>query len=217
MNAPFIRNHQYNFIKSQANAVLHAHRTVSDPKVVESVRFGAQAKVAELFPDVADQRKSLLDSVAELKTAEDVQQYFLSLEPYLLAFPTVTEAQLRKLFPKNKKLKLPDLSLIDFRYVSYLTWDDLATNKKFIVYPRGGQLVGVEGRYNATNKKNFCFVCNRFEELTLYTAITKKRPANASPDYYNSVGNYLCKNGHDCNGNMTDIAPLERFLDSVLG
>jgi hypothetical protein len=217
MNAPFIRNHQYNFIKSQANAVLYTHRTVSDPKVVESVRLGALAKVSVLFPDIADQRKILLESIADLKTSEGVQQYFQALEPYLIPFPAVTEAQLRKLFPKNKKLKLPDLALFDFRYVSYLGWDDPGTNKKFIVYPRHGQLVGIEGRYTATNKKSFCFVCNRFEELTLYTAVTKKRPANASPDYYNSVGNYLCMNSRECNGNLTDVTALERFLDSVLG
>ncbi|HZG78586.1 MAG TPA: FusB/FusC family EF-G-binding protein [Paenibacillus sp.] len=217
MNVPFIRNHQYNFIRNQANAVLHARRTVSDPKVVESVRLGALGKVAELYPDVEDQRKRLLESIADLKTPEDVQQFFAALEPYLVAFPMVNEAQLRKLFPKSKKLKLPDLSLLDFRYISYLSWDDLATNKKYIVYPRHGQLVGIEGRYTATNKKSFCFVCNRFEELTLFTAITKKRPANSSPDYYNSVGNYLCMNGQDCNGNLTDVAPLERFLDSVTG
>ncbi|TLS50056.1 elongation factor G-binding protein [Paenibacillus antri] len=217
MHVPFIRNHQYNFIKNQANAVLHALRSVNDRKVVESVRYSAQTKAAELFPDITDNRKTMLESISELKTAEDVQQYLQGLEPYLLAFPQITEAQIRKLFPKNKKLKLPDLSQIDFRFVSYLSWTDISSNKMFIVYPDGERFVGVEGRFTATNKKSFCFVCNRFEELTLFSAVSKKRPANASPDYYNSVGNYICMNGHECNKNMTDVTPLERFLHSVLG
>lgn len=193
MCEPFIRNHQYNFIKNQAESVLNAIRTVGDPKILESVRFSAQTKVAELFSAVTDNRKTMLDSISDLKTTDDFQTYLQALEPYLIEFPQITEKQIRKLFPKNKKLKVPDLAQIDFRYVSCLSWTDISTNKMFIVYPAGGQFVGVEGRYTATNKKGYCFVCSRYEELALFSAISKKRPANASPDYYKSVGNYLCR------------------------
>jgi hypothetical protein len=217
MCEPFIRNYQYNFIKNQADSVLRALRTVGDPKILESVRFSAQAKVAELFPDVKDGRLQLLESISDLKTADDFQQYLLALEPYLAAFPPITEKQLQKLFPKVKKLKLPDLSQIDFRFVSYLSWTDTGTNKMFIVYHNGEQFVGVEGTYTATNKKSYCFVCNRYEQLALFSAITKKRPAHATPDYYKSVGNYICMHGHDCNKNITGVSSLEKFIESVLG
>ncbi|WP_438447895.1 FusB/FusC family EF-G-binding protein [Gorillibacterium sp. sgz5001074] len=217
MGGPFIRNYQYNAIKNQADTVLRALRTVGDPKILESVRGSAQAKVAELFPDVTDNRKKLLESISELKTADEFHDYIQALEPYLLEFPAITENQIRKLFPKNKKLKLPDLAAIDFRYVSYLSWIDISTNKMFIVYHDGTQFVGVEGRFTATSKKNFCFVCNRFEELSLFSAISKKRPEHAAPDYYKSVGNYICTDSRECNKNMTDVAPLERFIDSVIG
>lgn len=217
MREPFIRNHQYNLIKNQANFVLHALRTVGDPKILESVRLGARTKVAEPFPDVLDDRRTMLESISDLKTAEDFPKYLQALEPYLVGFPPITEAQIRKLFPKNKKLKLPDLAQIDFRYVSYLSWLDVSTNKLFIVYHTGGQFVGIEGRFTATHKKSYCFVCGRFEELALFSAISKKRPAHASPDYYKSVGNYLCINGDECNKNVTDVSSLEKFIDSVLG
>ncbi|MGF7036655.1 hypothetical protein J2T17_007729 [Paenibacillus mucilaginosus] len=216
MCEPFIRNHQYNYIRNQADAVLHALRSVGDPKIWESVRLSAQTKVLELFPDLSDNRKTLLASISDVKTAEDVHNYRLALEPYRIGFPPVTEKQIRKLFPKNKKLKLPDLSQIDFRQVSYLGWTDIATNKMFIVYPAGEGFVGVEGRYTATHKKSYCFVCSSYEELALFTAASKKRPAHASPDYYKSVGNYVCMNSHECNKNMTDAASLEKFISSVL-
>jgi len=217
MCEPFIRNHQYNFIKNQADSVLYALRTVGDPKILASVRLSAQTMVAELFPDVKDSRRTMLESISELITADDFQKYLQSLEPYLIPFPQITEKQIRKLFPKNKKLRLPDLEQIDFRYVSYLSWTDIAINKMFIVYHDGEQFVGVEGRFTPTNKKSYCFVCNRFEELALFSAITKKRPANASSDYYKSVGNYICLHGHECNKNMKDVSSLERFIGSVLG
>lgn len=216
MCEPFIRNEQYNFIRNQADAVLRALRSVGDPKILESVRFNAQAKVAELFPHIKDSRKALLESIADLKTADDFHHYLQALEPYLAEFPPITGKQLQKLFPKNKKLKLPDLSQIDFRRVSYLSWTDISTNKMFIVYHNGEQFVGVEGRFTATSKKSYCFACNRYEELALFSAISKKRPAHALPDYYKSVGNYICLNSRDCNKNMTDVSSLEKFIDSVL-
>ncbi|WP_127529867.1 FusB/FusC family EF-G-binding protein [Paenibacillus kobensis] len=217
MCKPFIRNHHYNFIKNQADYVLHALRTVGDRKVLEAVRYSAQTKVTELFPDVQDDRRAMLESVANLQTAEEQHKFLQALEPYRVEFPPITEAQIRKLFPKNKKLKLPDLVQIDFRNVSYLNWIDISTNKMFIVYHTDGQFVGIEGRYTATNKKSYCFACNRYERLALFSAVSKKRPANASPDYYKAVGNYICMDGHDCNKNMTDVSSLEQFIRAVLG
>jgi len=217
MCEPFIRNDQYNVIRNQADAVLHALRTVGDAKIVESVRIGAQAKMAELFPDVTDNRRTMLEAIANLETADDCRKYVQALEPYRIAFPPITGKQIQKLFPKVKKLKLPDLASVDFRHVSYLSWVDGSTNKMFLVYAAGGPFVGVEGRYTAANKKGYCFVCNRYAELALLSAISKKRPAHASPDYYKSVGNYICMNGEECNKNLTDLASLERFIDSVVG
>jgi hypothetical protein len=80
-----------------------------------------------------------------------------------------------------------------------------------------GQLVGVEGKYSPTNKKSICFLCNRHEEVAFFSAITKSKPANASPDYYKAIGNYLCVNSDICNKNITDVTALEKFIYDVVG
>jgi hypothetical protein len=217
MNKPFIRNHQYNTIKKQADLLLHACNSVADPKVVESVRYSAQSKVIEAFPDASELMKQMLGSISTLNTAAEFQSYLRSLEPYLTEFEKVTEKQLQKLFPKNKKLKVPELDAIDFRYVTYVGWTDIATNKLFLVYWLNGQLVGVEGKYTPANKKGICFLCNRHEEVALFSAITRTRPANASPDYYKAIGNYMCVNSEVCNKNITDVSALEKFVHDVVG
>ncbi|MDO3679116.1 FusB/FusC family EF-G-binding protein [Paenibacillus ehimensis] len=217
MCGPFIRNHQYNEIKKQAGNLQHALRTIADRKVLESVRLGAAAKIEELFPDASSHQKQLLEHIVTLETSEDFHKYLRTLEPYILEFPPVTEKQIQKLFPKNKKLKIPNLSELDRRYITYLSWVDISTNKLFMVYPLNGQFVGVEGRYTPTNKRSFCFICHRYEDLALFSAISKKRPAKASADYYKSVGNYLCMHGHECNKNITDISSLESFINTVIG
>lgn len=196
--------------------MLNALRTSSDPKTLESVRYSAQVKVEELFPDVQGTPKAILSSISQLKADSDSRKYLQELEPYVAPFPQITDKQIQKLFPKNKKLKLPDLSQIDFHYISYLGWNDISTNKMFIVYEADGQFVGVEGRYSATQRKGYCFACNQYEQLVMFSAISKKKPVNASSDYYKSVGNYICSNSQDCNSNITDVSALEKFIGSVV-
>lgn len=217
MDKPFIRNHQYNLIKKQAGHLQRTCNTVSDPKVVESVRYGVQSNVLAAFPEATGHEKQLLEKIFTLRTPGDFQHYLQSLEPFLAGFAPVTDKQLKKLFPKNKKLKIPDLAAIDHRYVTYLGWTDIATNKMFLVYHVNGQLVGVEGRFTPANKKTTCFLCNSLAEVALFSAITKSKPANASTDYYKAIGNYLCVNSDVCNKHITDVTTLEAFIGDVVG
>lgn len=212
----FIANDQYNTIKKQANAILSAVRNTSDPKVIASIKANAEAEVLAMFPHASSEQKALLREIVNIRTPEDYTRLMRALEAHVTVFPYVTKDQIAKLFPKNKKLTLPDLAAIDFRFLSYLSWLDVATNKMFIVYPLDGKLVGIEGRYTQANKKNYCFICRKFEEIGLFTAVAKKRPANSSPDYYKSLGNYMCMDGHDCNRNLTDRSALESFIRTVI-
>lgn len=141
MNQPFIRNHQYNVINKQLRLLQQAIDTISDPKVVESVRYSAQLKILEAFPDAAEHHTHMLNQVSTLRTAEQFQHFVKGLEPCLEPFPHVSAGGsklLNKLFPKVKKLKAPDFSATDFRYVTYLGWVDIATNTMFLVYPLHG-------------------------------------------------------------------------------
>lgn len=217
MVEPFIRNHQYNLIRKQTGILQQATRTVADPKVLEAVRYSAETKVLEGFPDITEPQREILERFADLKIVEDFQHYLSSLVPYLIEFPQVTEKEIKKRFPKNKKLMLPNFASFDHQHLTYMGWIDISTTKWFIVYPLKGQIVGIEGKYTLTNKKDVCSLCNGFGEVALVTAMSKSRPANASPDYYKSVGNYMCMDSHECNKNITDVTSLERFIQSVLG
>jgi len=216
MNTPFIRNHQFNLINKQVRLLQNACNTVSDPKVVEAVRFSCMQKIMEAFPEATEQEKQLLEPLATLHKTEEFQHYLKSLHPYLLQFESVTDKQLKKLFPKIKKLKLPELESIDYRAITYLGWTDYATNKLFLAYYLDGQLVGVEGKYSPLAKKNTCFLCHRHAEVALFSAITKSKPAGASPDYYKSIGNYMCIDSNTCNQHLTDPAALERFIRTIV-
>jgi hypothetical protein len=215
MNTPFIRNHQYNLIKKQVGQLQHACNNGADPKVIEAVEFNALCKISDSFPELTDLQKHTLEKFVGLRKTEEFQQYFFSLEPYLEAFSQVTGKQIIKLFPKIKKLKTPNLNAIDHYKISYLGWVDIATQKLFIVYHLNGKTVGIQGRYTPANK-GVCFLCNGIGDVALFSAITKSKPANASPDYYKAIGNYMCVDSHECNKKITDVAVLEKFLHDVL-
>ncbi|MBE1442354.1 FusB/FusC family EF-G-binding protein [Paenibacillus sp. OAS669] len=217
MTQPFIRNHQYNLILKQMDILQHTYRTVADPKIIESVRFSAESKIIEVFESLTEEQRQLLSAISSLKTAEDFHAYGRSLEPYLIEFPQVTEKQIKKLFHKNKKLAMPDWSSIRNDRITYLGWLDISTNKMFIVYQLNGQIIGLEGKFTPTHKKGVCFICNRHEEVALFSAISKSRPANASSDYYKAVGNYMCIHSDACNKNITDLTSLEKFIHHVIG
>ncbi|MDM5317264.1 FusB/FusC family EF-G-binding protein [Fictibacillus sp. b24] len=215
MNSPFIRNHQYNLIKKQIGQLQHACSNGADPKVIEAVEASVQSKILEAFPGISESQKEVVDKVLNLRKTEDSQHYLNSLEPYLKEFTPVSGKQINKLFPKNKKLKMPNIDVIDFRLISYLGWVDIATNKLFLVYYLNGQLVGIQGRFTPANK-GICFLCNGIGDVALFSAITKSKPANASPDYYKAIGNYLCVDSQACNKRITEMTTLENFLKEVL-
>lgn len=213
---PFIRNHHYNFIKKQTGIVQQALRTSADPKIVQTVRSSAVAKITEQFPELTEGQRELLEGLADARTADDFQTYLRTMEALVEVFPEVSEAGIRKLFPKNKKLKVPDVGAIDRRFVTYLGWHDIATGKMFMVCDYDGRIVGIEGKFTPSPKKSYCFVCNRVSEVGMFSAIAKSRPAKSSPDYYKAVGNYMCTDARACNQHVAETAQLERFIGSVV-
>lgn len=150
MSTPFIRNHQYNLIKRQAEFVRKTVQSAADRRVLETVRYSAATNIIDAFTDLTEDQQQMLEQISSLETTDDFQRYMKALEPYLELYPPITLKQIQKLFPKNKKMKMPDLQSIDFRYVTYLSWVDIATNKLFVVYPFEGQFIGIEGRITPT-------------------------------------------------------------------
>jgi hypothetical protein len=219
---PFLQNHQYNRIAQQANLLLSALKTCTDRKVVEAARHSAVGKAVEACPGLSGERLHLVERMGDLQTNEQFQAYLSELSNYTIKFPAITERQLQRLFPKAKKLRMPELAGIERRTLTYLGWTDPGTNKQFLVYWRQPQhredpsdsLVGVEGRYTPTNKKGLCAFCKKYGETGLFSAVTKSRLSHL-PDYYKAVGQYICLDSEACNARITDLDAIETFFEAV--
>lgn len=153
MQTPFIQNHQFNYIQKQADFLLKTLRSVVDPKVLETVRYTVGTNAVSIFDELTSEQKQLLEQLSTYETAHELQTHLNQLESYLIPYPQVSAKQIQKLFPKAKKLKVPDLESIDYAHTTYLRWTDIATSRLFIVYPYEGRFLGIEGRITPTNKR----------------------------------------------------------------
>jgi hypothetical protein len=215
MTEKFIKNEQVNFIKKQIDLIKDSRKKNVPPNVLAAVIDLAHAKIIDLFPNATREQQVMLD-LSKLKTDHEYQRYIEHLSEYTLLFPTITEQQLKKMFPKQKKLKLPDLSNIDHSRLTYLSWNDLRSNKKFIVYEVDGKMVGIECEFTPTSKKNLCSFCNCFGEVAYFSTVTKaKKPKN--PDYYKAIGNLICADSSECNKRIMNVDYLTTFLKDSLG
>ena len=211
----FIKNEQFNFIDKQIALIKDCIRKNVPPNVLAASIDLANAKIFELFPEASAEQQKLFD-LSKLKSDKEYDQYIQHLSNYLRPFPNITEQQLKKIFPKHKKLKLPDLSNIDLSQITYLSWKDSRYNKKFIVYELEGKMVGIECEMAATSKKNICSFCNSMNEVAYFSTVTKAKKTN-NPDYYKSIGNLICIDSSECNKKITDVEYLTNVLKESLG
>ncbi|WP_054636281.1 FusB/FusC family EF-G-binding protein [Thalassobacillus sp. C254] len=211
---PFIYNHQYNFIKQQAFQLQKNYLQVKDESVISAVKANAEEKILAQFEGLTNQQRQMLGLIIDLKQEQDFHNYLHSLSSYILSFPSVSEDTLRKLFKKNKKLNLPALEEIDFSKLTYLGWNDISLQKKFIVYEQNGQWIGIEGKYTPARHKNICFFCQKQTKVSFVSAVTNAT-STSDPNYYKSLGHYICSDSQECNENITHLAALENFMEKV--
>ena len=215
MTEKYIKNADFNFIQNQVALIKDSYKKNAAPNVIQAIRDLANMKIIELFPNATNEQKGMLD-LSALKTDQEYDKYMKQLQDYLLPFPKISEAQLKKMFPKNKKLKLPDLDKMNLDQLSYLSWVDISTNKKFIVFEVEEKLVGIECKYTLLPKDNICSFCNRFGQVAFISTVTKAKKAK-NPDYYKAIGNYICFESSECNKKITNVDYLTTFLKESLG
>jgi len=215
MEEKFIENDQYNYIVKQISTIQDSMRKHVDPAVLTAVKDLAQAKILDLFPNATREQQEILD-ISKLSQEEEYEHIVTELAQFLKPFPRLTEQQLKKLFPKVKKLKLPDLDSFNYKRLTYLSWNDTGANKKFVVYKLEGKLVGMECKLTPNGKHNICSFCNGLGKVSYFSTVTKKKMAK-NPDYYRSTGNFVCIDGEECNRRITNTDYLNSFIKDSLG
>ncbi|WP_214754490.1 FusB/FusC family EF-G-binding protein [Exiguobacterium sp. s16] len=214
MQERFIANHQFNFIREQVELIRDSRKKSLPPSVLKAVIDLANAKLAFLFPEATPTQLAMLD-VSTLQTDEAYDGFIDGLRPHVRSFPQVSEPQVKKMFPKQKKLRLPDVTELPMNRTSYLSWNDLRSNRKYILCEKDHQLIGIECKASANTKRNICAFCNQLAEVSYCVTVTKAKQAK-NPDYYKAIGTYICTDSASCNENMTNLDALMTFVETAL-
>ncbi len=207
----FIRNDQYNFIERQVTYIINAHGTVNHKDTLDAVKLHAFAKVKELFPVMTKEQEGLLNKIFELNDELKAKAFLSELKgDYVIPFRKVSKKTIEKLFPKAKKLQLPDLDMLDFQRLSYIGWFDSRAHKQHLIVEYQDKLKGISGELDNSSKKGFCTLCNNFSDVALFVVRMK-----SGTETYISRGNYICKDSIICNQKLTDLKKVELFVNHL--
>lgn len=211
MNA-FLKKQEYNYINKRLNDLNGALRNCNDYRTRDASRDYIQDKILNHLAHLSKEEKVLLD-ISELKDSDQIKDFMKNLEPYVYGMQTVSNAEISKLFKKEKKLKLPDADAQNQALV-YLGWFDLATQKLYAVYPVNGQLLGMAAKLTEVKVKqtNCCTLCQHMgpkNEVAFVSPLCKRK------DSYRSIGFHICLDSAACNERITSTTRLETILKDV--
>lgn len=208
---PFIRSDQFQFIKYQLQQLINGHATVNDTQVLNALKSLTQDKVYRMFTDLNENQVHVLSPISDIRDSTNAEAYLLLLKPHVIPFRPMTEQTIKKLFPKAKKLKVPNLEQLDFQELTYLGWLDSGSNKKYIVSEYQNKLIGIHGTFSNTSQKGICTFCNRHEQVSMF--LSEVKGSSSGDGNYIKRGNYICRDSEKCNQNMIAREKLHEFIE----
>jgi len=213
MNA-FIKKHEYNYIRKRLYDLDNAFKVCLDPNIIEVTKAYKNQQILNIFTDLTGEQKELLD-ISKLTTPLHIDKFLDELSEYVYGMTNITNAQIGRLFKKEKKLKFPNSDAQETKNV-YLGWIDNSTNKLFVTYNMDGKLLGMACRVSnsGTNNAHRCVLCNHSagdNEVNFVSPICK----TTGIDSYRSIGFDLCLDSKKCNERVVSTEKLVKLLKDV--
>lgn len=211
----FIKKHEYNYIRKRLYDLNNAIKVCLDINIIEVTKAYKHQQILNIFTNLSDEEKELLD-ISKITAPLHIDKYLAKLNEYVYGMPNITNAQINRLFKKQKKFKLPSLNAQDSKNV-YLGWIDNSMRKLFVAYNMDGKLIGMACRISSGSKSaHRCVLCNhaaRENEVAFVSPICKT--ANTGEGAYRSIGFDLCLDSKKCNERIVAIEKLEKILKDV--
>jgi hypothetical protein len=212
----FIKRHEYNYIRKRLNDLNNAFLSCVDNNIIGVTKSLIQEKIRYLFTNLSENENELLD-ISKITNWSHIDRYLAELDEYVYGMPTITNAQINRLFKKEKKLKLPNPNAQNLKNV-YLGWIDESSRKLFIAYIINEKLIGMTCRITdpGSNNTHRCVLCNRVgkeSEVAFVTSICKT--THSADGTYRSIGFDICLDSARCNERISSIKKLEELLMDV--
>ena len=203
--------YEYWYCKQQVSELVSAYHSVNDKQTIVTLQTLIQGRTEEFFgrdPLLAAYWEQFLDTGL---TRDKFEKLFEEMKRFVTPMDVPSTKQIEKSFRKVKKMQYPELETKDFRDLSYLGWNDSGTNRKYLLRKIDGRFVGAYGSFSTDVQKGHCAICNQISTVAFFLATTK----SAGDGTYTKKGNYIFTDSDQCNRQLTQLATLERFWDTV--
>ncbi|WP_270168140.1 FusB/FusC family EF-G-binding protein [Paenibacillus sp. SYP-B4298] len=203
-----IKPYELNFIHKQLNYLIQTVYFVGDYRTLRAIEEEVEYKIGEVIRHLDPEIKQLFKNLRGFRGQDDVIDLLRSLSPYVERFPSLTNRQVRKLFPKAKSFCIPDFDNLEDMKQDYVGWKDISTNSLYLIYHADGALYTLECRYTPLEgrKTCYCILCNQCRTGGHIGMVTTKRRNDLV------TGNYMCLDSEQCNHDMTDTSKLREFI-----
>lgn len=205
-----LQPYQYNEVKQEITNLINIYKTVNDKQVVKTSQAMVTLKIEPILGKAL--HESIYDEYMDVKlTNARAVKIYEKLREQIVPFPTVSAKQIEKSFKKVKKLKYPKLEEYDLKETSYLAWDDIGTQRKYITLFYEEKLVGIYGVMSPQVIKNVCSICNHIGNVAMFLSTTK----SSGDGTYTKKGNYVCTDSQACNQQLTSLDSLYDFYHTL--
>lgn len=206
-----IKVYEFVKVKTLIYQLIRLYRT-NDIKAHNTQKTVLLNEIEDIFQSYEIDVTEFIKAIDDVQLTKKKADYLLEgMKVHVQDFDMPTQAQLNKLFRKVKKLKAPDINTIDTKEMSYLGWNDVSANRKYIVYKNeADQFEGIYGEISPNKVKGFCNICNAESDIALFLNKTKQ---NKSEGTYTKKGDYICHDSVKCNQNLENIEALYEFVE----
>lgn len=202
--------YEYTYIQQHIKQLINVYKTNQDKAMVKVTQEQTREAILPIIGEELHHTIQPLyfdDSLMNAK-AEGIYQLLLK---HVVPFKRPSDKQIEKTFRKVKKLKYPDVSEEELLRTNYLAWDDIGSNRKYLMLYQNERLVGLYGTMSSTVIKSACAICHQIDAVAMFMSTTKQ----SGDGTYTKKGNYICKDSKKCNQQMASMEFLADFYHTV--
>ncbi len=194
---------QMHLIEKQATKLLNSLSNSKDAGVVAAVRSLVDTTLTE-----ADVPRFIIEDVLALKERQQLEPLLSIVKENVQPFPEVSEQVVKRLWKKEKKLKVPKIANAQ---VTFVAWDDSSTRTRFFVYEQEGELTGVKGVLSTEQITGVCALCRQQHGVSLFTTKEKGEIEGT----YKKYSQYICADIEKCEQGIDSQEKLYSFMETV--
>lgn len=205
--------YQFNYIKERVAHLINVYNSVNDLNTIASIQETTREQILNTFQSVDSSIQLEIEKLMNYQLSKMQAEKILSiLQGYVLPFEHPSKKQVDKVFRKVKKLKTPLISNEVLLESTFIGWNDVASNRKYLIYYNDfGKLDGFYGDISNQTVKGFCSICNKESRVTLFMRKTR----TTSDGQYTKKGDYICFDSTVCNQQISDLSYFYHFLNKI--